>query len=354
MTRTHVRILCAALLLVAPGNLKSIAAPFATSPETVTAPTITTQPANATVAVSKTATFSVVASGTATLAYQWYLNGAIITGATASKYTTAPATDAQNNAYFTVKVSNSAGSVSSNRAVLTVVDPPVIERQPSSVTVATPGVAEFDIDAYATQPLTCQWYKNGHSIANATSCYSYVTEEITTADNGAAFTVIVTETVNGVAISTTSKTATLTVQGSTPIGTYPIVGSWSGTATITGAGSTSTSQVVAAFSQTSYSLTGTMVFTDDNGIPTSGEGIASLNGQNLYMADNDDGAIISIAAGFSSNLLSLNGAAWSADSCCGDGGGSGTLTISSDHNTLKGTGTDTVGDTITWTLAREK
>ncbi len=48
-----------------------------------TAPMITTQPADASVAVGNTATFSVVASGTAPLSYQWQRNRAAIMGATA-------------------------------------------------------------------------------------------------------------------------------------------------------------------------------------------------------------------------------------------------------------------------------
>ncbi|HXY00822.1 MAG TPA: immunoglobulin domain-containing protein, partial [Candidatus Limnocylindrales bacterium] len=55
------------------------------------APTITTQPQNQTVNFGQTATFSVVASGTPPLSYQWNKNGGAISGATSSSYTT-PAT----------------------------------------------------------------------------------------------------------------------------------------------------------------------------------------------------------------------------------------------------------------------
>src|SRR5438132_2236383 len=51
------------------------------------APTITTPPANQTVAAGQTATFTVVAGGTAPLSYQWQKNGANITGATSASYT---------------------------------------------------------------------------------------------------------------------------------------------------------------------------------------------------------------------------------------------------------------------------
>jgi hypothetical protein len=84
------------------------------------APTITTQPASRTVTAGQTATFSVTASGTAPLSYQWRKNGVAISGATAASYTTPPTTSADSGAQFTVVVSNSAGSVTSTPATLTV------------------------------------------------------------------------------------------------------------------------------------------------------------------------------------------------------------------------------------------
>lgn len=85
-----------------------------------TAPSITSQPANATVNAGSTATFSVTATGTAPLTYQWRKNGAAISGATASSYTTPATTTADNGAAFSVVVTNSAGSATSNNATLTV------------------------------------------------------------------------------------------------------------------------------------------------------------------------------------------------------------------------------------------
>lgn len=52
------------------------------------APAITTQPASLTVTAGNPATFTVVASGTAPLSYQWQKDGAALTGATSSTYTT--------------------------------------------------------------------------------------------------------------------------------------------------------------------------------------------------------------------------------------------------------------------------
>jgi glucose/arabinose dehydrogenase len=84
------------------------------------APTITTQPASRTVAAGASVTFSVGASGTAPLRYQWRRNGATITGATAQSYTIASVVQADSGVRFSVVVSNDVGSVTSGDAVLTV------------------------------------------------------------------------------------------------------------------------------------------------------------------------------------------------------------------------------------------
>jgi hypothetical protein len=83
-------------------------------------PTITTQPQSQTVAQGQSATFSVAATGTPTLNYQWMENGMAISGATSASYTTPPTTPADNNAQFAVVVSNASGSVTSSSATLTV------------------------------------------------------------------------------------------------------------------------------------------------------------------------------------------------------------------------------------------
>src|SRR5271156_580187 len=59
-------------------------------------PSIVTQPVSQTVTVGQTAAFSVTATGTAPLSYQWRKGGTPVTGATGSNYTT-PATVAADN-----------------------------------------------------------------------------------------------------------------------------------------------------------------------------------------------------------------------------------------------------------------
>jgi hypothetical protein len=92
----------------------------ASSPTQAVMPSITTQPASQTIASGKAATFTVAASGTAPMTYQWRLNGTNINGATSSNYTTPSETTANSGSQFSVAVSNSAGNVTSSTAVLTV------------------------------------------------------------------------------------------------------------------------------------------------------------------------------------------------------------------------------------------
>ena len=111
---------------------------------------------------------------------------------------------------------NNFGSITSSPAILTVnpaptmnsspVGPVLIGGQPQNQKVIAPGSATFSATAIGTAPITYQWNKNGAPISGATSA-SYTTPATTSADNGASFTVTVTNSVNGF----TSAPATLTV-----------------------------------------------------------------------------------------------------------------------------------------------
>ena len=81
---------------------------------------ITAEPGSESVGVGQTATFSVVATGTGTLTYQWKKGGTPISGATAASYTTPATVSSDNGALFTVVVTDSTGSLISNAAKLTV------------------------------------------------------------------------------------------------------------------------------------------------------------------------------------------------------------------------------------------
>src|SRR6266702_2418612 len=172
-------------------------------------PSIATQPTNQTVTIGQTATFMVVAAGTAPLSYQWQENGTAISGATSASYTTAATSSSDNGAKFQVVVSNSAGSVTSNAVTLMVnaaAAAPSITTQPVNQTVTVGQTAMFTVVATGAAPLSYQWQKNGTAISGATSA-SYTTPATASADNGAQFRVVV----SNVAGNVTSNAATLTV-----------------------------------------------------------------------------------------------------------------------------------------------
>ena len=103
----------------AAGSVASLAAMLTVNAGAV-APSITTQPASQTVTVGQAAFFSVAATGTASLNYQWKKNSVAISGATSSSYTTSATVTSDSGELFTVTVSNSAGSATSTAALLTV------------------------------------------------------------------------------------------------------------------------------------------------------------------------------------------------------------------------------------------
>ena len=177
-------------------------------------PTISTQPASQSVVKGSTATFTVTATGGGTLVYQWKKNGADITGATASTYTTDATSDEDIGAglEFSVVVSNSAGTITSTNASLAVTsqaEAPLITTEPTNLTVITGSTASFSVIATGTSPLMYQWKKNGTDISGAHSS-TYTTPPTSNADHGAQFSVVVGNSLG----TANSKQATLSLSSS--------------------------------------------------------------------------------------------------------------------------------------------
>ena len=97
------------------------------------APVITTQPVAASALKGTTATFSVVASGTSPLTYQWSKGSTAISGATTAtlSITGVQPADAGN---YSVTVSNGVGSITSSAVALTVPETPTFTAQPAART----------------------------------------------------------------------------------------------------------------------------------------------------------------------------------------------------------------------------
>lgn len=211
------------VLVTAAGATVASSPALLTVTTTVIAPTITVQPANQTVTEPASATFSVTASGTS-LQYQWQLSSdggaswADIDGATASSYSTPATTASATGAKLRVHISNSAGSVTSDAALLTINAAsssnaaPAIVTQPTNQNVAEGATATFIADVSGTPAPTLQWQRSNNSgatwadLAGATND-NYTTPATTSADNGAQFRIKASNSEGDV----TSNAATLTV-----------------------------------------------------------------------------------------------------------------------------------------------
>ena len=215
---------------------------------------ITRQPVNVSVAAGSAATFSVQVDDIGA-AFQWMRNGAPISGAVRASYTTAATTAADNGATFTVVVTNAEGTVTSTAATLTVISAspptpspsptptpapaptptpspgpaptptptptpapapaaaptplpaaPTITVQPANQTVPNGATGTFSVTATGSN-LSYQWKRNNTDIAGATAA-SYTTPAVGPTDNGAVFTVAVSNAGGQFA----SNGATLTTQ----------------------------------------------------------------------------------------------------------------------------------------------
>jgi hypothetical protein len=175
---------------------------------TATAPTISAQPQSAANLVGQSASFSVTASGSNPLAYQWRKNGVSIGGATGSSYTLSSAA-LSDAATYSVVVSNSAGSATSNGAVLTVSQVPAFTTQPAIQTVTAGNPVTFTSAASGTPAPTFQWQKGGVDIGGATNA-SYAIASAGASDAG-SYSVVATNSAG----STSSNAATLTVNPAT-------------------------------------------------------------------------------------------------------------------------------------------
>jgi hypothetical protein len=183
-----------------------------------TAPEITSQPSSQAVAVNQTATFTVTAMGNPAPTYQWQnaTTGTSISGATSASYTTPAATSSENGSKFQVVVSNSAGTLTSAAATLTVDTTPGLTTQPANLTVTAEQPATFTVVAIGSAPLGYQWQRGTANISGATSA-SYTLATTSAADNGSTFRVIVTNAVG----NATSNSATLTVDSAPTITVQP-------------------------------------------------------------------------------------------------------------------------------------
>jgi hypothetical protein len=215
------------ITVVSPGNASlSQNVTITIGGSAVTAPSITAQPvATTNVVAGKNVAFTVTAAGTP-LNYFWRQSGAVITNG--AKFagvnsatlivSNAAAADAAN---YSVIITNSAGSVTSSIAALSIILPPSISAQPIATTNAVGSNAVFSVTATGAS-LAYKWLKNSAVIADTTkyigtNSASLTVSNLVAATDGGNYSVIITN----LAGSVTSSVAALTVAAPPSISAPP-------------------------------------------------------------------------------------------------------------------------------------
>lgn len=182
-------------------------------------PVIVTQPQDQSVPQGGDAVFSVVATGTPPLSYQWHFLGAPIPGATSNVLVISNVQPGQAGSYHVV-VLNPSGAVTSSVASLNLILPPTITVQPQNRSTPVGSTAGFSLSIAGTPPFAIQWYFNGAALPGATN-NPLVLSGVTSAQAGIYFA-----RVANAAGETFSSNAVLTVFSCTRLTTAHSYSSW--------------------------------------------------------------------------------------------------------------------------------
>jgi sugar lactone lactonase YvrE len=166
-------------ILYVADNLNNTVRRIALTP--LSPPQIATQPSNESVFLEQTATFTVSATGSATLTYQWQISTdgggswtnlsdtAPYSGSATPTLTITDPTTALSGAQFKCIVANSAGSVASAAATLTVsasIGAPQIQTQPQGAALNAGSTVVFTVIASGS-PTSYQWFLNGAPLGDS-------------------------------------------------------------------------------------------------------------------------------------------------------------------------------------------
>ena len=168
-------------------------------------PVITQQPAHQTVVAGSPAYFAVSLNASSPLFCQWLHNGSPLSGFTAPDLYIGNVQAADAGTYSVI-ITNSEGSTTSEVATLTVLFPPSFVQQPASLSVHPGSNAVFSVDAAGTAPLSYQWWFNGTNLLPGATEPTFTVTNVQ-AIHGGAYHVVVSNFVD----VRPSQSATLTV-----------------------------------------------------------------------------------------------------------------------------------------------
>lgn len=167
--------------------------------------TITQEPQGVTQLAGGTVFFSVQAEPAQYLSYQWYFNRKPLAGEIESSLLVF---DVKKAGVYKVAISGGGTPVMSDGALLQIVRPVTIKKQPASVTAKAGRKVTFSVVALGTGPLGYQWYVdvvgNG-AIPNATNS-TYTIPSVQESDAGQYYVTVTNEYTSAL-----SKLVTLTV-----------------------------------------------------------------------------------------------------------------------------------------------
>jgi len=134
----------------------------------ISPPSILTGPVSINAVLGSRVSLNVSVGGVGPFSYQWFKNNQELEGATGQVLTFDPLKSSENGDYH-IRVSNSAGSVTSQKAKLLVVVPLRITSQPQNIIVTEADNTRLQVMASGSPPITYQWKKDGQNIPGANS-----------------------------------------------------------------------------------------------------------------------------------------------------------------------------------------
>jgi outer membrane protein assembly factor BamB/PKD repeat protein len=179
-------------------------------------PTVSISPAATVIDFGQSQLFtSSVTGGTLPLAYQWYLNGTAVSGATGSSWTFTPNDAGSYTVYLNV-TDNVGVRAKSNTASIAVNLAPSVSISPSSAAIDAGQSKQFNSTiSGGSSPYYYQWYLNNAAVSEATN----PSWTFTSASTG-SYTVYLNVT-DGVGVKAKSNVATVTVNPAPSISVSP-------------------------------------------------------------------------------------------------------------------------------------